>query len=126
MNLAEELRKYLTPAAPGIELCLGPWSDERKDARKRYLSVNFDGGQRPGVISKTRNIDLWFATEQDVRDVVGGVAIGYATASQILEYIEDHPASSCFANVIPIAGIIGPKDTEHKRQAYYIPIEITY
>jgi hypothetical protein len=126
MNLAEALRDYLTPALAGATICLGPWSDERADSAATYLSINFDGGGRPGVISRSRNIDLWFATEMGVRDVPGGVLAGYEKAQAILEYIEDNPVSSCFANAIPIAGIIGPKDTAGTRQAYYIPIEVTF
>ena len=45
-------------------------------------------------------------------------------ADAIIEYIASNPSSSCFASVIPIAGIIGPKATEENRLVSTITLEI--
>ena len=81
---------------------------------------------RPGVISQHRMIELWFVSIANVNDIDGAKMEAYEKAEAICQYMVDNPTSSCFANVIPIAGIIGPKDTKDMRQVYIIPVEVTY
>lgn len=125
MNLFDAVIDYITPALNGATLCTGAWDESPGEELTEFLSVNLDGGDRPGVISKSAFVDFWYVSKRDQADMVGGKMAAMRSALSLLEYIEDNQASSCFANVIPITGIIGPKDTEHKRLAFKITVEFT-
>lgn len=49
----------------------------------------------------------------------------YEKAASIVQYINDNPKSSCFANVIPITDIIGPKTSDEGRNIYKITLQVT-
>lgn len=125
MSFFDNIVEYITPALGGAVPCAGVWDESPGEELTEFLSINLDGGGRPGVISKTAFVDFWFVSKRDQADMVGGKKAAINSALAILEYIEDNPSSSCFANIIPITGIIGPKDTEHKRLAFKITVEFT-
>lgn len=125
MNLFEAVVDYITPALGSIAPCAGEWDDSPEEALTEFLSINMDGGLRPGVISQTGFIDFWYVSKRDQADMPGGKTAAINSALNLMQYIQDHPSSSCFANVIPITGIIGPKATEQKRLAFKFTIEFT-
>ena len=127
MNLIKAFTEYLAPVLDGALPWLGTWEDvNENNKRAEYLSINLQPAARPGVISQTRMIELWFVSQANVNDIDGAKMAAYEKAEAICQYMIENPGSSCFANVIPIAGIIGPKDTTDMRQVYLIPIEVTY
>lgn len=127
MNLIKAFTEYLAPVLDGALPWLGMWEDvNENNKRAEYLSINLQPAARPGVISQTRMIELWFVSQANVNDIDGAKMAAYEKAEAICQYMIENPGSSCFANVIPIAGIIGPKDTTDMRQVYLIPIEVTY
>lgn len=125
MNIVKAMAEYLATVISGIELTLGEWDDGPEDGDTEYLSINMSGGPRPGVIASFPIIDLWYASKRGVPDQAGGKMTSYETASRIEQYIRDNPKSSCFANVIPITGIIGPRTSNEKRHVYKITLQIT-
>ena len=127
MNLIKAFTEYLAPVLDGALPWLGMWEDvNENNKRAEYLSINLQPAARPGVISQTRMIELWFVSQANVNDIDGAKMAAYEKAEAICQYMIENPGSSCFANIIPIAGIIGPKDTTDMRQVYLIPIEVTY
>lgn len=110
----------------GLTPTLGMWRETEATAGKQYLSINLHPGSRPGVVSKVVHVELWYASERESADMDGGKEKAYLKAQEILDHIDSKHNSECFARVISLSGIIGPKETEHLRQAYMIPIEITY
>lgn len=127
MNLIKAFSAYLEPVLDGALPWLGMWEEVSEDnKRSEYLSINLQPGTRPGVISQHRVIELWFVSQANVNDIDGAKITAYEKAERICQYMVDNPTSSCFANVIPIAGIIGPKDTVDMRHVYLIPVEVTY
>jgi hypothetical protein len=125
MTTLDALIEYLTPAAGSLELCLGEWDESTGEERTEYLSINFDAGAKPDVIATFPIVDLWLVSVRGVNDIAGGKIDWYRRCAAIHQYILDNPSSSCFANVIPIAGIIGPKTSEEKRAIYKITLELT-
>lgn len=125
MNLFEAVVAYITPVLNGITPCSGAWDESPGEEATEFLSINMEGGLKPGVISKTNYVDFWYASKRDQADMVGGKTAAISTALALMQYIEDNPSSSCFVNVIPITGIIGPKDTEQKRLAFKFTVEFT-
>lgn len=125
MNILKAITDYLSPVMGEIVPTLGEWDDGPEDGDAQYLSINFNGGPKPGVIADFPIIDLWYASARGAPDRAGGKAASYDTASRILQYIKDNPKSSCFANVIPITGIIGPRTSNEKRHVYKITLQIT-
>lgn len=117
--------EYITPALQGVTPCMGPWDEGPEEASVEFLSINLDGGLRPGVISRTRYVEFWYASKRDQASMDGGKSAAMAVADRISQYIHDNPSSSCFANIIPITDIIGPKVTEHQRLAFNFTIEFT-
>lgn len=125
MNLVEAIVDYLAPVLGSIEPVLGEWEDGPEEASVEFLSINIEGGLRPGVIAKFPIVELWYASKRGAPDAAKGKMDAYRTASRILQYIEDNPRSSCFTNVIPITGIIGPRTSNEKRHVYKITLQIT-
>lgn len=125
MNIVNAISEYLSPVLGDIIPTLGEWDDGPEDGDAEYLSINLNGGMRPGVIADFPVVDLWYASRRGVPDIAGGKMQSYATADRILQYIKSNPKSSCFANVIPIAGIIGPRTSNEKRHVYKITLQIT-
>lgn len=127
MNLIKAFASYLAPVIGAARPCLGEWDEvNEKNKGVEFLSINLKPGLRPGVISQTRMVELWFVSIADVNEIDGAKMAAYEKAEAICQYMVDNPTSSCFANVIPITGIIGPKDTEDLRQVYLIPVEVTF
>lgn len=125
MNIVRAITDYLAPVMGATEPTLGEWDDGEEDGDAEYLSINFNGGPKPGVIAEFPIIDLWYASRRGVPDQAGGKIQSYETANRILQYIKDNPKSSCFANVVPITGIIGPRTSNEKRHVYKITLQIT-
>lgn len=125
MNILNAIEEYLSPVTGGIVLTLGEWDDGPEDGDNEYLSVNMNGAPRPGVIADFPIIDLWYASARGAPDQAGGKIKAYEKADSILQYIKSNPKSSCFANVIPITGIIGPRTSNEKRHVYKITLQIT-
>lgn len=126
MNVITKVAEYLAPVLGDIKPCAGVWDEGADEARSSFLSINADGGGRPGVISRNSFIDFWYVTPQNQADKDGGKLEATNKAYEIIQYISDNPSSSCFANVVPITGIIGPKTTEHQRLAFMFTVEFTY
>ena len=125
MNIVRAITDYLAPVMGAIEPTLGEWDDGDEDGDAEYLSINLNGGPKPGVIAEFPIIDLWYASRRGVPDQARGKIQSYETANRILQYIKDNPKSSCFANVVPITGIIGPRTSNEKRHVYKITLQIT-
>lgn len=126
MNMLKAITDYLGPVLGDTRPWLGMWDENEGDASNSYLSINFQTGQRPGVISRYRHVELWYVGPRDGSQAFLGKSDAFEKAQAIVDYIDDNPSSSCFTNVVSLSGIIGPKETEHLRQVYLIPIEITY
>jgi hypothetical protein len=116
---------YITPALGTVVPCMGEWEDGQDEGAVEFLSINLEGALRPGVISQTNFVDFWYVSKRDQADMIGGKKAAMETALGFMQYISDHKSSSCFANVIPITGIIGPKATEQKRLAFKFTVEFT-
>lgn len=125
MNMLKAVTEYLAPVIGDIVPCLGEWEDGDEDGATEYLSINFNGGPKPGVIATFPIIDIWYASARGAPDRAGGKARAYETAERIAQYIRDNPRSSCFANVIPITDIIGPRTSNEKRHVYKMTLQIT-
>lgn len=125
MNIVNAIAEYLAPVLQGIELTLGEWDDGSEDGETEYLSINLSGGPKPGVIAEFPMVDLWYVSRRGVPDQAGGKMLSYETVDRIAQYIKDNPKSSCFANVTPITGIIGPRTSNEKRHVYKITLQIT-
>lgn len=125
MNIVNAMSEYLEPVIGDIVLTLGEWDDGPEDGDVEYLSINLSGAPKPGVIAEFPIIDLWYASRRGVPDQAGGKMLSYEAVNRIAQYIKDNPKSSCFANVISIAGIIGPRTSNEKRHVYKITLQIT-
>lgn len=125
MNMIEAITDWLAPVLGGVSPCLGEWDESPGEELTEFLSINLEGGMRPGPIARFSNVDLYYVSKRDQADMVGGKMAAFEKADDILQYIEAHPSSSCFVNAIPISGIIGPKTTEHHRLVFLINLEIT-
>lgn len=125
MNIVKAISDYLAPVIGDIVLTLGEWDDGPEDGGTEYLSINMNGGPKPGVIADFPIVDLWYASRRGAPDQAGGKMRAYETADRISQYIKDNPKSSCFANVIPITAIIGPRTSNEKRHVYKITLQIT-
>lgn len=104
---------------------MGEWEDGVDEGGVEFLSINLEGAPRPGVISQVSYVDFWYVSKRDQADMTGGKKSAMDVALGIMQYIQDHQSSSCFVNVIPITGIIGPKATEQKRLAFKFTVEFT-
>lgn len=127
MTPLDKLLAYLSPAPRYDELtpCLGEWTESPEESELRYLSINFDGGPKPGVIARFINVKIVVVGQRDGGNRQGGKMDAYEMASGIMQYIHDNPSSSCFVNIIPNTDIIGPMTTEHSRLCYEINLELT-
>ena len=125
MNIVTHLTEYLAPVLVGLAPCLGEWDESPDEGNTEFLSINLMGGPRPGVISRFHLIDLWYASKRGTADDAGGKMRAYNKAAEIAQYINEHPSSSCFANVIPITDIIGPRTSDEKRHVYKITLQVT-
>lgn len=126
MNIVVALTEYLSPVIGDAAVCLGSWDESPGEEDTEFLSVNMDGGSKPGVISRSRIIELYYVSKVGSADLDGGKMNSFNRAYEIAQYIEDNPKSSCFANIILFTGIIGPKETERMRQVYQFSIEVTH
>lgn len=127
MSFLTSLQAYLYPGKGVAEYALGEWSDDLDGEKdKSYLSISFQNSERPGVISQTRIVELFVVSPAQAHIRPGGRVSAFESAEKLIQYIIGKPVSSCFANVIPIAGIIGPKVTADKRHVYMIPLAITF
>lgn len=125
MNIIQAITDWLAPVLSGVSPCLGEWDESPGEELTEFLSINLEGGMRPGPIARYSNVDLYYVSKRDQADMDGGKMAAFNKAAEILAYIEATPSSSCFVNAIPISGIIGPKTTEHKRLVFLINLEIT-
>lgn len=125
MNIVTHIADYLSPVMDGLSPCLGEWSEGPEEAETEFLSINLNGGMRPGVIARFHLIDLWYVSSRGTQDDEGGKMRAYNKASSIAQYINDNPKSSCFANVVPITDIIGPKTSDEGRNIYKITLQVT-
>jgi hypothetical protein len=125
MTTIDALTEYLAPAAGSLELCLGKWDESPGEEATEFLSIVLEPGARPDVIATFAVVDLWLVSVRGVNDIAGGKMEWYRRCNGILQYILDNPSSSCFANIIPIAGMIGPMTSEEHRAIYKITIELT-
>lgn len=126
MNIVVALTEYLAPVLGDATVCLGAWDESPGEEDTEFLSVNMDGGSRPGVISRSRIIEMYYVSKAGSADLDDGKMDAFNRAYEIVQYIEDNTKSSCFANVILFTGIIGPKETERMRQVYQFSIEVTH
>lgn len=125
MNILDPIIEYLSPALGDIQPTLGEWEDGSEDGATEYLSINFNGAPKPGVIARFPIIDLWYASARGAPDRSLGKEDAYRKASAIAQYIKDNPKSSCFANVVLITDIMGPRVSNEKRHVYKLTIQIT-
>ena len=125
MNIVTHITEYLAPVMTGLAPCLGEWDESPEEGNTEFLSINLMGGPRPGVIARFHLIDLWYASKRGTQDDAGGKMRAYEKAASIAKYINDNPKSSCFANVIPITDIIGPKTSDEGRNIYKITLQVT-
>lgn len=125
MNTVDALIEYITPALGTISPCLGVWDESPGEELTEFMSIILESGARPDVIATFQSVDLWLVSVRGVDDMPGGKIGWYRRCDEILQYISANPSSSCFANVIPITGIIGPMTSEEKRAIYKITLELT-
>jgi hypothetical protein len=126
MTFIKKLLEYLEPQLYDLSPTIGEWSEKPEDDATRFLSINYDGGLSPGVASVTPMVRLLIVSSRDEINAPGG-RMGWAVrAEEFLSYIRANPVSSCFASIIPIAGIIGPQATTEGRLVYQLTLELTY
>lgn len=125
MNI-ECFQQWLQAGLPaGVTLLLGPWTDNEKDAKRKFLSMYFDGGSPPGPASESAIIHLWYASPRNGSTANGGQLAALADVQAIRAFLKELPPVRPFANVVPITGIIGPKVADGGRIVYTMTIEVT-
>lgn len=120
------LHDWLKPAVSPMVLCFGPWPDGPGMEDLSFLSINLDGGPRPGVVSRYAVVDLWYASQTGMSTKLGGQLEAAAQAQKVEDFLAAYHPDRPFANINLITGIIGPKTADGGRLVYKMTIEITY
>lgn len=108
-----------------FETALGDWEEAPNDSATRFLAIMLETGPRPGVVERFNNVRLYVTSQRNAQDIAGAKWEAYELASSLESYIVENPKSSCFENVVLLAGIIGPIMTTQGRACYEINIQLT-
>ena len=91
---------------------------------KSYLSINFEGGRRPGPAARFSMIDIYFASKGNESTASGGQKRAMEAAQAVEDFLATAP-NRPFSNVVLITGIIGQGVAKGGRLVYKMTIEIT-
>ena len=127
MTVVDKLLEWLAGFERFSELTptLGEWVEGPEDAGARFLSINMESSPRPGVVAQAQNLRLYITSQRNGDDIAGAKWDAYEMATALAAYIVDKRTSSCFENVVLLAGIIGPMTTTQGRACYEINLQIT-
>lgn len=118
------LHDWIKAKFPAHSVVIGPWADDAKSMAKSFVSLNFEGGRRPGPASRYSVIDVYFASKGNEGAASGGKKRAMEDAQALEDFFAEAP-NRPFSNVVLIAGIIGQGVAEGGRLVYKLTIEIT-